>query len=100
MDVIVKDFMGNELKVGDKVVTAGATMSKTPYLIYGVITEIKDPIYFKNGNLDHVSIKIDVIGKSDDYRSCFENNNYQQTQGRKTGFNYSDKCYINIMKVQ
>ena len=36
-----KDFMGNPLLVGDTVVVADRTYSKTPYMIIGIIKKIK-----------------------------------------------------------
>lgn len=98
-NIVVKDFMGNEINVGDKVVISDSTYSKTPYLVLGTITEIAEPKFFKNGNLDCVTIFMDVIGRSCHYRSTLENDNYEHQLGTKTGFRYSDKCYINILKV-
>jgi hypothetical protein len=97
--VIIKDFMGNEINVGDNVVISDSTYSKTPYLVLGTVTEIGDPKLFKNGNLDYVIIFIDVIGRSCHYRSTLEMNNYEHQSGAKTRFRYSDKCYINILKI-
>lgn len=98
-EVIVKDFMGNEINVGDKVVISDSTYSKTPYLVLGTVSKITEPVFFKNGNLDYVDICIDILGKSCHYRSGLEMNNYEHPTGYKTRFRYSDKCYINILKV-
>ena len=100
-NLVIKDFMGNEINVGDKVVISDSTYSKTPYLVLGTVTEIDDPKFFKNGNLDYVIIRVDVIGRSCHYRSTLETYNYEieHTANLKTGFRYSDKCYINILKV-
>ena len=98
-ELVIKDFMGNEINVGDKIVISDSTYSKTPYLVLGTVTEIDDPKLFKNGNLDYVIIRIDVIGRSCNYRSTLEMNNYEHQSGTKTVFRYSDKCYINILKV-
>lgn len=96
---VIKDFMGNEINVGDKVVISDSTYSKTPYLVLGIVSKIAEPVFFKNGNLDYVVIYIDMLGKSYHYRSELETNNYEHPLGYKTGFRYSDKCYINILKV-
>ena len=97
--IIIKDFMGNEINVGDKVVISDSTYSKTPYLVLGTVTEITEPKFFKNGNLDYVTIHVDVIGCSNHYRPTLETHNYKHQSETKTGFRYSDKCYINILKV-
>ena len=96
---VIKDFMGNEINVGDKVVISDSTYSKTPYLVLGTVSKIADPVFFKNGKFDYVVIYIDMLGKSCHYRSGLEMNNYEHQLGYKTGFRYSDKCYINILKV-
>lgn len=98
-EIIIKDFIGNEINVGDNVVISDSTYSKTPYLVLGTVTEIAEPRLFKNGNIDYVPIYINVIGRSCHYRSTLEMNNYEHQSGTKTGFRYSDKCYINILKV-
>ena len=102
--VIIKDIIGNYINVGDKVVISDSTYSKTPYLVLGTVTEIGDPKFFKNGNLDYVLIYINIIGRSCHYRSTLEMYNYEHTLDHKSGFlktrfRYSDKCYINILKI-
>lgn len=103
MEIIVKDFMGNELKEGDKVVISDRTYSKTDYLKYGIITKIDEPHLFKNGNLDYIDIHIERLGRSDAYREDLEARNYVHTPPTSNWdncrFRYSNKCYINILKV-
>jgi len=98
-ELVIKDFMGNEINVGDKIVISDSTYSKTPYLVLGTVTEIDDPKFFKNGSPDYVIIHVDVIGRSCHYRSTLETYNYEHTSGLKTEFKYSNRCYINILKV-
>ncbi len=98
-ELVIKDFMGNEINVGDKIVISDSTYSKTPYLVLGTVTGIGDPKFFKNGNLDYVLIYINIIGRSCHYRSTLEMDNYEHTLGLKTEFKYSNRCYINILKV-
>ena len=41
MKEFCKDFMGNDLKIGDYIAVSDKTYSKTPYIIYGQITNIE-----------------------------------------------------------
>lgn len=99
-NIIVKDFMGRLLSDGDNVVISDCTYSKTPYLVYGKIRKIGDPVYFNNGSFNYVRIDIEIFGESDIYREALENTNYDNpAKGMETVFIYSNRSFVSILKV-
>ena len=102
MEKVIKDFMGNELKIGDNVVISDRTYSKTDYLIYGKITKISNVCFYKNGKFNSALITIKEYGNSKHYIEELEMYNYKhdpQWGFGERGFNYSNKAYVNILKV-
>ena len=99
-NIVVKDFMGRLLNDGDNVVISDCTYSKTPYLVYGKIRKICDPVFFNNGSLNYIRIEIEVLGESDVYREALENTNYNNPgEGMETTFLYNNRSFVSILKV-
>jgi hypothetical protein len=101
MEKIIKDFMGNELKIGDNVVISDRTYSKTDYLIYGKITKI-DICFYKNGKFNDALITIKEYGNSQHYLEELEMNNYKHGPRwvfEEREFDYNNKSFVNILKV-
>jgi hypothetical protein len=96
----IKDFMGNELKVGDFIVITNKTYSKTPLLKYGKIKNIQNE-YKDNGEWKESVIYFNILGVSDQYLSQLEDNNYtQEYDGTEIGKYYLNRSkYITILKV-
>ena len=61
MKEFCKDFMGNDLKIGDYIAVSDKTYSKTPYIIYGQITNIEYE-YTKSGDWSCTNIDYKFIG--------------------------------------
>lgn len=104
MEKVIKDFMGNELKIGDNVVISNRTYSKTDYLIYGKIINISNARFFNNGKFNDALITIKEFGNSQHYLEELEMHDYKHDTSwsfgsGERGFNYSSKGYINILKV-
>lgn len=102
MEKVIKDFMGNELKIGDNVVISDRTYSKTDYLIYGKITNISNVHFYKNGKFNSALIIIKEYGNSQHYLEELETHNYKHDPRWGFGerdFNYNNKSFINILKV-
>ena len=76
MKEFCKDFMGNDLKIGDYIAVSDKTYSKTPYIIYGQITNIEYE-YTKSGDWSCTNIDYKFIGESDEYPNVLENNNFK-----------------------
>lgn len=101
MKEFCKDFMGNELKVGDYIVVSDKTYSKTPYMIYGRITNIEYE-YTKSGDWSCTNIDFKFIGESDEYPDVLEKNNFKTEKIRSwksSRYTISKKGYCNILKV-
>lgn len=98
-EIILKDFRGQELHIGDNVVIAEKTLSKTPYLIYGTITDISIE-YFKNGGFNRFKITYTEKAQSDENYFCmrtYGNNRIKEPSEKR--FYLSDASFVNIMKV-
>lgn len=96
----VKDLLGNVLKVGDKIVVAERTYSKTPYLITGKITQII-PKFNTDGSWSFTEIHYEPTATSDVYLKQLEAENFNHNlykNGIKI-FTIGKKNYINILKI-
>ena len=92
MKEFCKDFMGNELKVGDYVVVSDKTYSKTPYIYE----------YTKSGDWSCTNIDLKYIGESDEYPDVLEKNNFKTEKKhswKSSKYTISKKGYCNILKV-
>ena len=101
MKEFCKDFMGNDLKVGDYIAVSDKTYSKTPFMIYGQITNIEYE-YTKSGDWSCTNIDYKFIGESDEYPDVLEKNNFktEKLHGWKSErYSISKKGYCNILKV-
>ena len=96
----VRDLLGNVLQVGDTIVVAERTYSKTPYLITGKITKIV-PKFNTDGSWSFTEIHYEPTATSDVYLKQLEAEGYSHNiykNGTKI-FNIGKKNYMNIMKV-
>ena len=106
----VKDFIGNELHVGDTVAVAERTYSKTPYFVVWVIKKIETKAN-KKGELSSFDLHL------------FESASSEETYGFKSGlyadiygtewsddidpddedcwevYTFSSKSFINVLKI-
>lgn len=101
MKEFCKDFMGNDLKIGDYIAVSDKTYSKTPYIIYGQITNIEYE-YTKSGDWSCTNIDYKFIGESDEYPDVLENNNFKTENShcrQPSRYSISKKGYCNILKV-
>lgn len=95
---ILKDFMGNTVKVGDKIVVCDKTYSKTPFMRIGKVKKIKFE-YFKNGNLSDVLVEYSELGRSDFTMDFLENHNYEQRDGFLREIRITSNGHLNILKI-
>lgn len=96
----VRDFMGNILKEGDKIVVTDRTYSKTPLLKVGIITEINHR-KSSGGGWKETAIHFKVLGISDIYLCQLEEDNYKQDiDDDEEGVFYINRSkYVSILKV-
>jgi hypothetical protein len=96
----IKDFMGNILEIGDKIVVTDKTYSKTPLLKVGIITEIKHE-KTQSGQWKETVIYFKVLGISDKYFCQLEYDNYKQDiDDEEEGVFYINKNkYVSILKI-
>lgn len=102
----VKDFLGNPLTIGDRIVVTDKTYSKTPYLITGRIADIKfittangkswreTVIYFTPENTSDACLK-ELEDKE------YDHNTYRSPSGNcgRMTFTIGKRNYINILKI-
>ena len=104
-----KDFMGNPLFVGDTVVIADRTYSKTPFMVIGVIKKIEIEKTQK-GDLKSFCVYLYEYGSSEDTYK-FSSGAYEKTwYGFKdedpddediwTDYDFNSKSFISILKVK
>jgi hypothetical protein len=104
-----KDFMGNPLFVGDTVVIADRTYSKTPYMIIGVIKKI-DIEKTQKGNLKSFRVYLWEYGSSEDtykfsggyYDKKWEDfkDEDQDDEDNWTDYFFNSKSFNNILKIK
>lgn len=102
----VKDFLGNPLTVGDRIVVTDKTYSKTPYLITGKITDIKFITTANGKSWRETVIYFTPENTSDAYLKELEDKEYDHNTyrspngnlGRMT-FTIGKRNYINILKI-
>ena len=95
----IKDLQGNVLQVGDEIVVAERTYSKTPYLITGKIISIK-PIYNKDGSWNSTDIRYQPHVSSDVYLSQLEDEDYNHCRyNLPKVFTIGKKNYVSILKI-
>ena len=102
---LVKDFLGNELHLGDTVAVADKTYSKTPYITVGIIRKIETNVN-KKGELSGFTLVLHIIGSS------------VETYGFKSGlcsdvfgeddpddeeywenYTFTSKSFLNVVKI-
>lgn len=96
----VRDLLGNILQVGDTIVVAEKTYSKTPFLIIGKIILI-EPYFNKNGDWISTDIHYAPSVTSDVYLKQLEAENFNHNLYKNSIkiFTISKKNYMNIMKI-
>ena len=96
----IKDLRGNVLQVGDEIVVAERTYSKTPYLITGKIISIK-PIYNKDGSWSSTEIHYEPTATSDVYLKQLEAENFNHNLYKNSIkiFSIGKKSYVSILKI-
>ena len=95
----IKDLQGNVLQVGDEIVVAERTYSKTPYLITGKITRIKHT-YNKDGSWSSTDIYYQPISTSDVYLGQLESEGFNHCRYKgENSFNIGKKSYVSILKI-
>lgn len=102
----VKDFLGNPLTIGDRIVVTDRTYSKTPYLITGRIVDIKFITTTNGKNWRETVIYLTPENTSD---AClkeledkgYNHNTYRSPSGNcgRMTFTIGKRNYINILKI-
>lgn len=95
-----RDLLGNTLQVGDTIVVAEKTYSKTPFLIIGKIILI-EPYFNKNGDWVSTDIRYAPSATSDVYLKQLRQEGYNHNlyKGSIKTFTLSRRNYMNIMKI-
>ena len=106
----VKDFVGNELHVGDTVAVAERTYSKTPYMVVGVIKKIETKTN-KKGELSSFTLYLFESASSDETYG-FESGLYADKYGTEWSadadpadedswdcYTFNSKSFINVLKI-
>ena len=99
------DFIGNPINIGDNIVLALSTYSRTPYLVTGVVKKI-DTIKAKNGSIKSFRLYYFPIGSSCDtyyfssgyYKEDIENLDPDDEENW-TSFDISKNSFLNILKI-
>lgn len=108
-----KDFMGNPLLVGDTVVIADSTYSKTPTMVYGVIKKIETELKKKDKALKSFTVYVFITGSSEDTTGfesgCWNEKDMKSYYGDDydpdneeywDGYTFNSKSFINILKIK
>ena len=106
----VKDFVGNELHIGDTVVVADRTYSKTPYMTVGVIKKIETKAN-KKGELASFTLSLYMSASSDETYG-FESGLHKDKYGTDwvaeedpdnedywEDYSFSSKSFLNVIKL-
>ena len=106
----VKDFVGNELHIGDTVVLADRTYSKTPYMAVGVIKKIETKAN-KKGELASFTLYLYLSASSDETYG-FDSGLYSDKYGTEwtadedpdnedywEEYSFSSKSFLNVIKL-
>ena len=96
----IKDLQGNVLQVGDEIVVAERTYSKTPYLITGKITQII-PKFNTDGSWSFTEIHYEPTATSDVYLKQLEAENFNHNLYKNSIkiFSIGKKIYVSILKI-
>ncbi len=106
----IKDFVGNELRVGDTVVVSDRTYSKAPYMVVGVIKKIETKTT-KKGELSSFTLYIFESASSDEtygfesglyadkYRTEWTAGENPDDEGSWDVYTFNSKSFINVLKI-